>query len=189
MKIILASIDKIKPYHSNPRSISDIAVEKVANSIKNFGWRQPIVVDKDYVIIVGHTRLFAARKLKLSVVPVTIADDLNAQETKAYRIADNRTGQETDWLDDFLKTEIMKLNESGFDISLTGFDSDELNKIINLDPINSIDDINEIVDFGESVNFIIKCKDLGEFEKIQAFFKVDAKEISGQTFINKVVKK
>lgn len=131
MKIIDLDITLIKPYENNPRKINDIAVDKVASSIKEFGWKQPIVVDKDYVIIVGHTRLLAAKKLKLSVVPVTIADDLSEAKIKAYRLADNRTNQESEWDFDFLKTEFNDLTEIDFDLSLTGFDDIEINNLLD----------------------------------------------------------
>lgn len=148
MKIIDLDITLIKPYENNPRKISEKAVDKVATSIKEFGWKQPIVVNKDYVIIVGHTRLFAARKLKLSVVPVTIADDLDDAKIKAYRLADNRTNQESEWNFDFLKTEFSDLTEIDFDLSLTGFDDIEINNLLEDDDEISEeeDDIPEVIE-------------------------------------------
>lgn len=96
MKVIEVPIDQVKPYENNPR-INDDAVQETANSIKEFGWQQPIVVDKNNVVIVGHTRLKAAKKLKLKKVPVVIADTLSEQQVKAYRLADNKTGELADW--------------------------------------------------------------------------------------------
>ena len=89
-------IDRVKPYSNNPRK-NDEAVEKVANSIKSFGWQQPIVVDSDGVVIVGHTRLKAAHMLGLSEVPVTVAEGLSDNQVQAYRLADNKTGELADW--------------------------------------------------------------------------------------------
>lgn len=89
MKVENWDIEKVKPYDKNPRK-NDDAVEATANSIKEFGWQQPIVVDNDGVIIVGHTRLKAAKKLKLNTVPVTVASDLSEDQVKAYRLADNK---------------------------------------------------------------------------------------------------
>ena len=92
LQVFLHPIDQVKPYPGNPR-INDKAIAPVAASIKEFGWQQPIVCDKNYVVIVGHTRLAAAKALGLKEVPVTIAHDLDEEQAKAYRLADNRTNQ------------------------------------------------------------------------------------------------
>lgn len=91
MKVQNVSIQDVKPYANNPRD-NDGGVDAVANSIKEFGWQQPIVVDKDNVIIVGHTRYKAAKKLGMKEVPVVVADKLSEEQVKAYRLADNKTG-------------------------------------------------------------------------------------------------
>ena len=101
MDVQMMSIKDIHPYEKNPRR-NDDAVEAVANSIKEFGFKQPIVVDKDNVIIAGHTRWKAAKKLKLKTVPVLVADDLTEEQVKAYRIADNSTGELATWDFDIL---------------------------------------------------------------------------------------
>ena len=85
-------IEKVIPYPDNPRSISDSAVDAVAESIKRYGWQQPIVVDGEGVVVVGHTRLRAAQKIGLDAVPVLVAD-LTSEEARSYRIADNKTGE------------------------------------------------------------------------------------------------
>lgn len=90
-------IGKVTPAPNNPLSISKSAVEVTASSIKRFGWQQPIVVDTDHVIIAGHTRLRAAKHLGLKNVPVVVAENLTPEEVRAYRIADNRTGDYTTW--------------------------------------------------------------------------------------------
>ena len=95
MRTIDLNISEIHPHENNPRRISDEAVEKVANSIREFGFQQPIVVDSAHVIIVGHTRLKAAKKLGLETVPVVVADNLTEEQAKAYRLADNKTGELT----------------------------------------------------------------------------------------------
>lgn len=122
MKVIEVPIEQIKPYENNPR-INDDAVHETANSIKEFGWQQPIVVDKDNVIIVGHTRLKAAKKLKLKKVPVVIADRLSEQQVKAYRLADNKTGELADWDMELLDIELDDIVD--FDMSDFGFDDVE----------------------------------------------------------------
>ena len=94
MEIEQADINSIKPYKNNPRKLSDKAITKVANSIKEFGFRQPIVVDKDRIIVVGHTRFRASKQLGLKQVPITIAKNLTPYQINANRIADNRTNEE-----------------------------------------------------------------------------------------------
>ena len=105
MKIELRPIERIKPYPGNPR-INDDAVDAVAASIKEFGFRQPIVVDSDGVIICGHTRWKAAQKLGLEKVPVHVATDLTPEQIKAYRIADNQTASLAEWNYDLLPIEL-----------------------------------------------------------------------------------
>jgi DNA modification methylase len=131
MKIELWPVDKPVPYIRNARKIPQSAIDKVAGSIKEFGWRQPIVVDKEGVIIVGHTRLKGAMKLGLKEVPIHVADQLTDSQVKAYRLADNRTGQETGWDDELLSLELKELSELDLDLVLTGFDDKEINQIIN----------------------------------------------------------
>ena len=130
MQICNIKITDIIPYDKNPR-LNDGAVEAVANSIKEFGWRAPIVVDKDMVIICGHTRLKAAIQLGLEEVPVHIADNLTPEQVQAYRIADNRTGEIAEWDYSLLPVELKELQDSDFDLSLLGFDADELDKLLN----------------------------------------------------------
>jgi len=130
MKIELAAIDTIKPYPNNPRKLSDIAIEKVAKSIKEFGFRQPIVVDKDKVIVVGHTRYRASKKLGYKQVPITIAENLTKEQINAYRIADNRTNEEAKWDDELLKTELKELDYKDFDLKMTGFDDKQINDLL-----------------------------------------------------------
>lgn len=118
MEIREVSIKDIHPYEKNPR-INDNAVEAVANSIKEFGFKQPIVVDGNMEIIAGHTRWKAAKKLKLKTVPVLVADDLTEEQVRAYRIADNSTGELATWDYDLLMPEIADLD---FDMSMFGLE-------------------------------------------------------------------
>jgi hypothetical protein len=129
MKVELWPIDRPRPYGKNPRKITQKAIDKVAASIREFGFRQPLVVDPKDTIIVGHKRLLGAQKLGLSRVPVTIAHDLSAAQIKAYRIADNRTADETDWDDDLLADELADLDAMGWDLGLTGFDPIEISAL------------------------------------------------------------
>ena len=130
MEIKNLDINLILPYKNNPRKISDTAIEKVANSIKNFGFRQPIVVDKNNIVVVGHTRLQASRKLGLQQVPVLVADNLTEDQINAYRLADNRTNEESQWQNDLLKLELQDLQFKNFDLNLTAFDDFELDDLL-----------------------------------------------------------
>lgn len=130
MKIELIDPNELHPYANNPR-INDDAVDAVAASIKEFGFRQPIVVDSDLEIICGHTRWRAALKLGLAKVPVHIACDLTPEQIKAYRIADNKTGELAEWDYKLLPVELAELQDADFDLSLLGFDESELDKLLN----------------------------------------------------------
>ena len=127
MKIEHIEIDKIIPYINNPRK--NLNSNKVASSIKEFGWQQPIVVDKEMKIIVGHTRFEAAKILELKTVPVHIAD-LPPLKAKAYRIADNRLNEDSSWDFPLLNVEFTDLMDNHFDVENLGFDTKELENLI-----------------------------------------------------------
>ncbi|KAA8455642.1 DNA modification methylase [Weissella paramesenteroides] len=121
MDIKQIPITDVVPYDKNPRN-NDDAVESTANSIKEFGWQQPIVVDKNNIIIVGHTRLKAAEKLKLETVPVLVAENLSEEQVKAYRLADNKTGELADWDMALLNEELegiaeLDMDDFGFELA------------------------------------------------------------------------
>jgi DNA modification methylase len=119
-------LEKPIPYARNSRVCPESAIAKVAGSLAEFGFRQPIVVDENDVIIAGHTRLLAAQRLGLAQVPVHVATDLSPEQVKAYRLMDNRSAQETSWDLDLLPLELSELAGLEFDLSLTGFEPDEL---------------------------------------------------------------
>jgi DNA modification methylase len=123
-------LEKVRPYARNARKIPPQAVDKVAASIQEFGWRQPIVVDKDGVIIVGHVRLLAARKLGLTEAPVHVAYNLTPAQVRAYRLLDNRSHEETSWDDDLLGLELLDLKGMGVDLDLTGFGFEEIDDLL-----------------------------------------------------------
>jgi len=139
MKIEIVDINSIQPYKNNPRKISETAIDKVANSIKEFGFRQPIVVDKDKVIVVGHTRFNASKKLGLKEVPITVADNLNQEQINAYRIADNRTNEDAEWDYKLLQEEFSNLVDEKFNLELTGFNEDELKKYLAMEEDFEVD--------------------------------------------------
>lgn len=115
----------IIPYENNPR-VNDMAVNKVAMSLEQYGWQQPLVVDSEGIVIAGHTRLKAAMKLGMETCTVVVADKLTPEQVRAYRIADNRTGELAEWDHDKLVEEIQGLHDLGFDVELTGFSMNDL---------------------------------------------------------------
>lgn len=122
MNIIEKNISEIKPYEKNPRK-NDNAVEYVANSIKEFGFKVPIVIDKDGVIVAGHTRYKASKKLGLEKVPCIIADDLTPEQIKAYRLVDNKVSEKSEWDFDLLNdelSEILNIDMEMFDFTKLG---------------------------------------------------------------------
>lgn len=136
-------IDRVRPYENNPRH-NEEAVAAVAASIKEFGFPQPIVVDNDGVIIVGHTRLKAAKKLGLERVPVIVATHLTPDQVRAYRIADNKTAELAEWNYDLLPLELSALQEANYDLGLLGFNSEELAKLMDTGVNDGLTDPDEI---------------------------------------------
>jgi len=130
MKIINKKTMELVPYINNPRN-NEEAVSGVAASIKEFGFKVPLVITKDNVIVTGHTRLKAAMRLGLEDVPCIMADDLTDSQIKAFRIADNKVGEKSTWDEDLLKVELEQLEDFDFDLELTGFDLDEIGDIIS----------------------------------------------------------
>jgi DNA modification methylase len=130
MQVELRPIGTIRPYPNNPR-INEQAVDAVAASIREFGFRQPIVIDEKGVIVVGHTRYKAALKLSLETVPVHVAKGLTPAQLKAYRIADNQSATLSQWNEDLLPLELSELQQMDFDLNLTGFSADELLRLLD----------------------------------------------------------
>jgi DNA modification methylase len=130
MQISFWPLERIIPYARNARHIPPAAVAKVAASIEEFGWRQPIVVDGKGVIICGHTRLLAAQKLGLKEATVHVADNLTPAQVRAYRLLDNRSHEETSWDRDLLGLELLDLQGMGVDLDLTGFNTEELDRYL-----------------------------------------------------------
>lgn len=122
MNIIEKKIEDLKPYEKNPRK-NDASVPKVMQSIKEFGFKVPLVVDKDGVIVTGHTRYKAAIKLGLKTVPCIIADDLTPEQIKAYRLADNKVSEFSVWDYELLAEELGELDDM-FDMEELGFNLD-----------------------------------------------------------------
>jgi ParB-like chromosome segregation protein Spo0J len=128
-------IEDIKPYAENPRNM-ELSLPKVKESISNFGFNQPVLLDRNYIIITGHTRYAAAKELGLTELPCIIVDELNPNQIRAYRIADNKVGQDGTWDVSLLKEELKKLRVENFPVTHTGYSDAELENLeIELDKI------------------------------------------------------
>jgi len=143
LTIEYVSIDDIKPYESNPRD-NDAAVDAVARSIREFGFKVPIILDRNNEIVAGHTRYKAAKKLGMTEVPVIRADDLTPEQVRAFRIADNQTASLADWNYDLLELELVALQDAEFDLSLLAFSENELEEILHPDGKPGLTDPDEI---------------------------------------------
>ncbi len=166
MKVKQVNIDKIIPYHNNPRK--NQAIDKVASSINEYGFQQPIVVDPNMVVIVGHTRLLASKKLGLKKVPIAIAD-LSKSQAKAYRLADNRTNEDSSWDEELLKGELLDLEGL---INTIGFEDSELEKLLEEPEPEDEPDVEFSEEIGEANNYIVLV------------FKNDIDWLSAQTHFN-----
>lgn len=140
-RIEYRSVDEVSPYEGNPRR-NESAVQAVANSIKEFGFRSPIVVDADGTVIAGHTRLKAAKSIGLSEVPVIVASDLTPEQVSAYRLADNKTGELAEWDAELLAQELDGL--AGFDMEQFGFDESDLQMPEAFDEPVPLDEVREV---------------------------------------------
>lgn len=131
MDIIEVKITELKPYENNPRN-NDDAAAAVARSIKEFGFKVPVIIDKNNVIVAGHTRLKAAMLLKLESVPCIVADDLTDEQIKAFRLADNKVSELATWDFEMLEKELKDLEDMDldFDMSDFGFESSEIGGVL-----------------------------------------------------------
>ena len=139
MLVIDIPVERLVPYARNPRNNAK-AIDAVKASIAEFGFRQPIVVDENMVVIVGHTRLEAAKALGLMAVPVHVAEGLTPAQARAYRLMDNRSHENAEWDDELLKLEFGDLKLDGFDLDLTGFDADQLSELLAGEAVEGLTD-------------------------------------------------
>lgn len=177
MEIKSIETNKILPYINNPRK--NLNVDKVASSIKEFGFQQPIVIDKNNTIIVGHTRFEAAKKLGLKEVPVQVAD-LTETQAKAYRIADNRLNEDASWDTKLLNLEFNDLLSKEFNLDLLGFTNDEVDNLFLKTDEESDKEINENIDLAE--------ENLSDVKMIQLFFNQE-NETKFREAIDKISKR
>lgn len=138
MEIIEKNIGELIPYEHNPRK-NDDAVEAVANSIREFGFKVPVVVDKDNVVVAGHTRIKAARELGIDQIPCIVADDLTDEQIKAYRLADNKVAELADWDFTLMDEQLAEITE--IDMSQFGFDIDALEPEPEVEEVDVPEDV------------------------------------------------
>lgn len=126
LRVIYKNVDELIPYENNPRK-NDNAVEYVKNSIKDFGFKVPVVIDKDNIVVAGHTRLKAAKELDLDRIPCIVAKDLNEEQIKAFRLADNKVSEFSEWDLSLLDSEFKELSEMNLDFNMLDFGFEDLN--------------------------------------------------------------
>jgi ParB-like chromosome segregation protein Spo0J len=189
MEITKLKLEDIKPYNNNPRKKIDI--EKVAKSIKEFGWQQPIVVDKNNVIIVGHSRFEAAKMLKEKTAPVVITD-MSEKKAKGYRIADNKTNQYSEWDYELLHNELQELIGFKYDLDNLGFNSNELDTILNWENtdnkwLDAKEEWKEMPEFehDDLAPYRRLIVNFGNKDAVEKFFKLIGQDFTDKTkFIN-----
>ena len=171
LKIEYVDIDSIKPYEKNPRK-NDEAVEYVANSIKEFGFKVPIIVDENNIIVTGHTRYKASKQLKLDKVPIIKADDLSEEQIKAFRLADNKVSEKSKWDNRLLDRELFELEDLEIDMSDFGFELD----LGTEEEVEGDIEFSEVL--GEEHNYIVLYFD-NEVDWLQAESLFDIKKAKG----------
>lgn len=183
MQIVLKKVEDLKPYVNNPR-FNDDAVEYVANSIKEFGFKVPIVIDKNNTIVTGHTRYKASMELGLKEVPCIIADDLSEEQIKAFRLADNKVSEKSSWNYDLLDEEL----ENILNIDMSNFDFNDVIEDIKADEEEKPEiEFSEVL--GEEHNYIVLYFD-NDVDWLQAESLFDIKPVKcGSTRKDKEITK
>jgi DNA modification methylase len=157
MHVELYPLSRIRPYPNNPRH-NDLAVDVVADSIREYGFLQPLVVDRDFVIVVGDTRYKAAHKLGLNEIPVHVAKDLTPEQIKAYRLADNQSATFSFWNEERLIQELLELQQLNFDLAKTAFPQEELTRLLEPPGSEGLTDPDEIPELPDQAT--TQCGDL-----------------------------
>ena len=174
-------IKQLKPYKNNARTHNEKQIEKIANSIQEFGFINPVLIDSDYGIIAGHGRVKGAEKLGMVEVPCLFVEDLTDEQKRAYIIADNKLALDAGWDYELLQLELNELDDLGFDFTLTGFDDLELDdeSLFSMDGLTEVDGYNEHEDdrecFTKTFTFPIEKKN-----QIICYLKVHQNEIVEQ---------
>lgn len=178
MQIIFKSLDELIPYKNNPRK-NDKSVDLVVESIKNFGFKNPIIIDKNNVIVAGHTRHKASLKLGLNSVPCLIADDLSEEKIRAFRIADNRVGELSEWDNELLKSELENIEIfTGFDIENNFDEIEDINsysqkiQIPNYEIKDEKPNLDELVNKEKYEKFIEDINKMNIEEDLKVFLRL-----------------
>ena len=150
----LVSIDKLIPYVNNARTHSPEQINKLRSSLREFGFVNPVIIDQNYNVVAGHGRLMAAREEGFTEVPCVLVDYLTDAQRKAYILADNRYAEDAGWDEEMLRVEIEALQEQAFDLSLTGFDADELADLFADDEEETKDDDFDLTAALEKASFV-----------------------------------
>ena len=174
VKIVYKKIEDLIPYLNNTRTHTEEQVNQVASSIKEFGFTNPALIDKDGGIIAGHCRTLAAKKLKLKEIPCIELNNLTEAQKKAYIIADNKLALNAGWNEELLKIEIESLKELDFDLDLLGFDDFDLGKLLD----EGNEDIEDVENISMYYNFIVKCEGKEELEALKNKLNVDKDKIT-----------
>ena len=159
MKIEFIDINKIIPYEDNPRVHSDIQIEQISKSIKEFGFTVPILIDENANVIAGHGRLEASKSLELKEVPTITIGNLTEKQKKAYIIADNQLTLNSNWNEDLLKSQLSFLTENNFDLNLLGFEDAQLDNYFK--EIEEIDLTDDFKEFDEEIETQHQCPKCG----------------------------
>lgn len=170
MKIDEINVNDIKPYEKNAKKHPDEQIERISNSIKAFGFKQPLVIDKDNVLVIGHGRLEAAKRLGFNTVPCVRADDLTEDQIKALRLADNKTN-ESDWDFDFLNIELdditdIDMSQFGFDLNIDTEDDPEITENEAPDDVETRAKLGDVWELGEHRLICGDCTDIAVIDTL-----------------------
>ena len=152
----LIATDKLVPYVNNARTHSAEQILKLRSSLREFGFVNPIIIDKDFNVIAGHGRLMAAKEEGINEVPCVFADFLTEAQKKAYILADNRMAMDAGWDEELLKIEMEELQNLGYDLGYTGFDEKELAELFGIDDKEVEDDDFDLTAALEKASFVEK---------------------------------
>lgn len=180
MKIVDVKLKDLKPYQNNPRH-NVKAIKPVKESILKFGFKVPIVIDKDNTIVCGHTRFYASKEIGLETVPCIVADDLNKKQIDAFRLVDNRTSEFAKWDFEKLAEELTDLVD--YDLEPFGFDELMAGLKFDTNPFETIEVEDADVFENYSIHIVIKTKE--ELEEVQNLLEISTKKIPAQEFIEK----
>jgi len=179
MKVKNVKLSGVKSYADNPRK-NEKAIEVVMKSIDEYGFKVPIILDKESVIVAGHTRVMAAERLGMKEVPAIYADDLNEKQIRAFRIMDNKSQEYAEWDEELLSAEFKFLNDAGFDMELTGFTKEDVDMGLKLNEAeneNIMGDRHEVIMLVPpeaprlKERMMLKCKRIEDYKKIKNFFE------------------